>query len=51
MVTTIKSIILNAIPDATVFVLDPQNDGVHFEALVISDSFTGLSLVKQHQLV
>ena len=32
-------------------IADPNNDGQHFEALVISPTFEGLSLVKQHQLV
>lgn len=27
------------------------DDGAHFEAVVISDAFEGLSLVKKHQLV
>ncbi len=27
------------------------DDGTHFEAIVISDDFEGLSLVKKHQLV
>jgi acid stress-induced BolA-like protein IbaG/YrbA len=47
----IKSIIQKALPDADVFVLDPQNDGQHFEAIVVSPSFEGQSLVKQHQAV
>lgn len=45
----IKAIILNAIPDATVYIVDP--DGQHFEAIVISPSFEGKMLVKQHQMV
>lgn len=48
---SIKSTILEAIPDATVYVADPNNDGEHFEAIVVSASFNGLMLVKQHQLV
>ena len=51
MLEQIKSTILQALPDATVHVADPNNDGQHFEALVISPTFEGLSLVKQHQLV
>ena len=47
----IESIIKKAIPDAEVYVRDPQQDGQHFEALVISASFETLSLVKQHQRV
>ena len=51
MVNEIKRIILEAIPDAEVRVSDPHNDGEHFQAIVISASFEGLSLVKQHQMV
>ena len=47
----IKTIIQQALPDADVYVLDPQNDGQHFEAIVVSPSFEGQSLVKQHQAV
>ena len=47
----IKLIIQEALPDAEVYVVDPQQDGQHFEAIVISPSFEGLSLVKQHQCV
>ena len=51
MIEEIKSTISTALPDATVYVLDPMNDGQHFQAVVISPSFEGLSLVKQHQAV
>lgn len=45
----IKETIKSAIPDATVYV---GGDGTeHFEALVISPSFAGMMLVKQHQMV
>ena len=51
-VTFIKETILSVLPDdSLVYVLDPNNDGEHFEALIISSSFDGLSLVKQHQLI
>ncbi len=45
----IKEAILKTIPNATVLVTDP--DGQHFEAIVISDIFVGMPLMKQHQLV
>ena len=51
MITQIKETIESAIPNATAHVLDPMNDGQHFEAIVIAPSFTQLSLVKQHQQV
>lgn len=47
----IREIILAAIPEAEVLVTDPMNDGQHFEAIVISAQFEGLSLIKQHQMV
>lgn len=51
MIEEIRNTILAALPDATVYVLDPQNDGQHFESVVISPSFEGMTLVKQHQAV
>lgn len=51
MVEQIKSIIESAIPNTRAYIIDPQNDGQHFQALVISPAFEGLSLVKQHQMV
>ena len=51
MVDAIKDVIQGALPNAEIYVLDPQNDGQHFHAIVISEDFEGLSLVKQHQLV
>ena len=47
----IEEIILGAVPDAEVMVRDPMNDGAHFEATVISESFVGMSLVNQHRQV
>ncbi len=47
----IKEIIQAAMPDAEVIVRDPNNDGAHFEATVISQSFAGKRLVEQHRQV
>ena len=47
----IKKIIEEAISNTTAHVLDPMNDGQHLQALVISPSFEGLSLIQQHQMV
>jgi len=47
----IKETILSALPGSEVYVVDPQNDGQHFEAIVVAAQFEGLMLVKQHQLV
>ncbi len=50
-VQEVSSIIKKAIPDAIVIIQDPQNDGQHLQAFVISPSFEGLMLIKQHQMV
>jgi acid stress-induced BolA-like protein IbaG/YrbA len=47
----IEKIISNAMPDAQVTVSDPMNDGAHLEAIVICESFAGMSLVNQHRQV
>jgi len=51
MIEQIQSAILAAIPDAQVYVVDPNNDGQHFQSLVISAEFEGMSPVKQQQKV
>ena len=45
----IKTLIEENIPDAQVAI--KGDDGVHFEAIVISEQFTGKSLIQQHRLV
>ncbi len=45
----IKETILKAVPGAEVYMNDP--DGEHLEAIVISESFEGMMLVKQHQVI
>ena len=47
----IKKIIETAVPQSTVYILDPMNDGQHLQSIVISPAFEGLMLVKQHQMV
>lgn len=47
----IKETILAALPGSQVYVVDPQQDGQHFEAIVISPDFDGMPLVRQHQRV
>lgn len=51
MIEKIQQAIQTAVPDAQIAVMDPNNDGHHFEAVVVSPSFEGLSLVRQHRLV
>lgn len=50
-ITDIKSIIEQNIPNSTAYVLDPMNDGQHLQAFVVSPSFEGVMLIKQHQMV
>jgi stress-induced morphogen len=39
------------IPDAKILVHNANDDGEHFEAVVISEQFDALPLLKQHQAV
>ena len=43
--------IIRAIPDAEVLVDDLSGTGDHLQVNVVSSSFNGLSLIKQHQMV
>lgn len=45
----IKQLIESAFPDAQVAV--HGDDGVHFEAMVVSEAFVGKPLPQQHRLV
>ncbi len=47
----IKNLIETSIPQSTVYVLDPMNDGQHLQSIVISPAFEGMMLIKQHQMV
>ncbi|MEM9809595.1 MAG: phosphoribosylformylglycinamidine synthase subunit PurL [Pseudomonadota bacterium] len=49
--TDIKSMILEAMPDAEVEIEDLAGDGDHYRARVTSAAFQGLNRVQQHQLV
>lgn len=51
MIEQIRTLIEEAVPEAQVAILDPNNDGQHFEAIVVSPAFDGLPLVRQHQMV
>ena len=46
---TIEQMISAGLPDAQVIV--SGDDGVHFEAVVISPSFNGLPTLKRHRMV
>ena len=47
----IQQRITQVVPDATVYVLDPMNDGQHLQAFVISPSFEGMPVFKQQQII
>jgi stress-induced morphogen len=47
----IEAMIVAAIPDAHVEIRDLAGDGDHYAARVVSESFAGMSRVRQHQAV
>ena len=47
----IASLIRAGIPDAEVEITDLAGDGDHYAARVVSESFRGVSRVRQHQQV
>jgi acid stress-induced BolA-like protein IbaG/YrbA len=49
LINDIKKLIEENLPGAQAIVQGA--DGVHFEAIVISEAFTGKSLIQQHRLV
>ena len=49
--TEIEELIRAALPDARVEIRDLAGDGDHYAATVVSSAFSGLSRVRQHQLV
>jgi stress-induced morphogen len=47
----IEALIRAALPDAQVTIEDLRGDGDHYAATVVSETFRGMSRVKQHQIV
>ncbi len=47
----IERMIKEALPDAQINIKDLAGDGDHYSAEVVSESFRGISRVKQHQMV
>jgi stress-induced morphogen len=47
----IERMIKAALPDAEVTITDLAGDGDHYSARVVSESFAGLSRIRQHQRV
>ena len=49
--SAVESAIQRAIPDATVTVEDLTGGGDHLQVSVVSSAFSGLSRIRQHQMV
>ncbi|MEA5536005.1 BolA family transcriptional regulator [Crocosphaera sp. XPORK-15E] len=49
--TQVEDMIKAQLPDAQVVVRDLTGGGDHLEAIVVSQSFEGKTMIKQHQLV
>ena len=47
----IERLIREAIPDAEVAITDLAGDGDHYAARVVSETFRGMSRIRQHQRV
>jgi stress-induced morphogen len=47
----IEEMIRTALPDARIEIRDLAGDGNHYSALVVSESFRGISRVRQHKIV
>jgi len=47
----LEACLREAFPDAEIRIDDLAGDGDHYRARVVSETFRGLSRVKQHQLV
>ena len=50
-VETLRQHLVDACPDAEIAIEDLAGDGDHYRARIVSSAFSGLSRVKQHQLV
>ena len=47
----IKKLIISSIPDASIEIKDLMGDNNHYQALIKSKMFSGLSKIDQHKLV
>jgi stress-induced morphogen len=50
-VETLRQHLVQAFPDAEIAIEDLAGDGDHYRARIVSDAFSGLSRVRQHQMV
>ena len=47
----IRRMILEAMPDAEIEIIDLAGDGDHYKAIILSRAFEGKSRIQQHQMV
>lgn len=48
---TLEGFLKDAFPDADITLTDLAGDNDHWQAEIVSDQFTGMPRVKQHQMV
>lgn len=48
---TLRAHLAEAFPDAEIVIDDLAGDGDHYRARIVASAFSGLSRVRQHQLV
>ena len=51
LIADLEANLREAFPDAQIAIDDLAGDGDHYRARIVSTAFSGLSRVKQHQLV
>ena len=47
----VRKMIEDSLPDSQVEVVDTRGSGDHFEILVVSDKFEGVSLIDRHRMI
>lgn len=50
-VADLEAALRSAFPDAEIAITDLAGDGDHYRARIVSPAFSGVSRVKQHQMV
>jgi acid stress-induced BolA-like protein IbaG/YrbA len=47
----LRALLENGFPQSEIVLENPQGDGEHYQALIVSSLFEGKSMVEQHQMV
>ena len=47
----LEGMLQEAFPAAEIHLSSPMNDNVHFQLVIVSDTFAGKTMVEQHQMV